>query len=118
MPVIAPPKLGVYLYETSPQNQRNIRLPGKPFGTTWCTKVRNRGIRIAMLYTEYLPLPTNSWYNQYVAPFNGSNPATGQIATNLQSCASPGLFYDVQSGGDITAALNALFQLWSRPPRI
>jgi Flp pilus assembly protein TadG len=83
----------------------------QPFDTTWCTTVKNRGIRIALLYTEYLPLPTNSWYNQYVAPFNGSNPATGQIATNLQSCASPGLFYDVQSGGDITSALNALFQL-------
>jgi Flp pilus assembly protein TadG len=83
----------------------------QPFDTTWCTTVKNRGIRIAVLYTEYLPLPTNSWYNQYVAPFNGSNPATGEIATGLQSCASSGLFYDVQSGGDITAALNALFQL-------
>jgi Flp pilus assembly protein TadG len=83
----------------------------QPFDTTWCTTVKNRGIRIAVLYTEYLPLTTNSWYNSYVAPFNGSNPATGQIATGLQSCASSGLFYDVQSGGDITAALNALFQL-------
>jgi Flp pilus assembly protein TadG len=83
----------------------------QPFDTTWCTTVKNRGIRIAVLYTEYLPLPTNSWYNQYVEPFNGSNPSTGQIATGLQSCASSGLFYDVQSGGDITAALNALFQL-------
>ena len=83
----------------------------QPFDTTWCTTVKNRGIRIAVLYTEYLQLPTNSWYNSYVAPFNSPDPSTGQIATNLQSCASPGLFYDVQSGGDITAALNALFQL-------
>jgi Flp pilus assembly protein TadG len=83
----------------------------QPFDITWCTTVKNRGIRIAVLYTEYLPLPTNSWYNSYIAPFNGSDPSTGQIATNLQSCASPGLFYDVQSGGDITAALAALFQL-------
>jgi Flp pilus assembly protein TadG len=83
----------------------------QPIDTTWCSTVKNRGIRIAVLYTEYLPLPTNSWYNSYVAPFNTPGPATGQIATNLQSCASQGLFYDVQSGGDITAALNALFQL-------
>jgi len=83
----------------------------QPFDNTWCTTVKNRGIRIAVLYTEYLQLPTNSWYNSYVAPFNSPGPSTGQIATNLQSCASPGLFYDVQSGGDITAALNALFQL-------
>ena len=83
----------------------------QPIDTTWCSTVKNRGIRIAVLYTEYLPLPTNSWYNSYVAPFNSPGPASGQIATNLQSCASQGLFYDVQSGGDITAALNALFQL-------
>jgi Flp pilus assembly protein TadG len=83
----------------------------QPIDTTWCSTVKNRGIRIAVLYTEYLPLPTNSWYNSYVAPFNSPGPATGQIATNLQSCASQGLFYDVQSGGDITAALKALFQL-------
>jgi Flp pilus assembly protein TadG len=35
----------------------------QPVDTTWCTTVKNRGIRIAVLYTEYLPLPTNSWYN-------------------------------------------------------
>ncbi len=83
----------------------------QPFDTSWCTTVKNRGIRIAVLYTEYLQLPTNSWYNSYIAPIDSPSASTGLIATNLQSCASPGLFYDVQSGGDITAALNALFLL-------
>jgi len=83
----------------------------QPFDDTWCTTVKNRGIRIAVLYTEYLQLPTNSWYNQWIAPFDTPDPSTSEIATNLKQCASPGLFYDVQSGGDITAALNALFQL-------
>jgi Flp pilus assembly protein TadG len=83
----------------------------QPFDATWCTTVKNRGIRIAVLYTEYLQLPTNSWYNSYIAPFDNPTPSTSLVATNLQSCASSGLFYDVQSGGDITAALNALFQL-------
>ena len=36
----------------------------QPFDTTWCTTVKNRGILIAVLYTAYLPLPTNSWYNR------------------------------------------------------
>jgi hypothetical protein len=90
----------------------------QPFDTTWCTTVKNRGIRIAVLYTEYLALPTDGWYLNYdgtagggIAPFNSPGPSTGLIATNLQSCASPGLFYDVQTGGDITAALNNLFLL-------
>jgi hypothetical protein len=83
----------------------------QPFDTTTCTTIKNRGIRIAVLYTEYLQLPTNSWYMSHIDPFNTPSPSSGQIATNLKACASPGLFYDVQSGGDITAALNALFQL-------
>ena len=91
----------------------------QPIDTTWCTTVKNRGIRIAVLYTEYLPLPTNGWYMNYdgevsgggIAPWNSPSASTSAIATSLQSCASSGLFYDVQSGGDITAALNALFQL-------
>jgi Flp pilus assembly protein TadG len=91
----------------------------QPFDTTWCTTVKNRGIRIAVLYTEYLALPTDSWYMSYggqapgaaVASFNSPDPSTGLIATNLQSCASSGLFYDVATGGDINAALQNLFKL-------
>lgn len=76
----------------------------QPFNTTWCTTVKNRGIQIAVLYTEYLPLPTNSWYNDWIAPFQS------QIGPNLQSCASPGMFFTVTTDGDITAAMQILFQ--------
>jgi Flp pilus assembly protein TadG len=74
------------------------------FDTSTCTTVKNRGIRIAVLYTTYLPLPTNSWYTQYISPFQP------QIAGNMQSCASPGLYFQVSTDQDITAAMNALFQ--------
>jgi Flp pilus assembly protein TadG len=74
------------------------------FDASYCTTVKNRGIRIAVLYTTYLPLPTNSWYNSYIAPFQP------QIAGNMQNCASPGLFFQVSTDQDITAAMNALFQ--------
>jgi hypothetical protein len=76
----------------------------QPFDTTWCTTIKNRGIFIAVLYTEYLPLPTNAWYNQWVAPFQN------QISPNIQSCATPGLFFQITTDGDITAAMAALFQ--------
>jgi Flp pilus assembly protein TadG len=69
-----------------------------------CTTIKNRGIRIAVLYTEYLPLPTNDWYNTYIAPIQSN------IAPTMQACASPGLFFDVASGGDISSAMTALFQ--------
>jgi len=73
------------------------------FDTTWCTTIKARGIRIAVLYTVYLPLPTNSWYNTYIAPFQS------QIAGNMQSCASPGLYFSVTTDGDIAAAMTAMF---------
>lgn len=69
-----------------------------------CTTIKNRGIRIAVLYTEYLPLPTNAWYNSYIAPIQSN------VAPTMQACASPGLFFDVVSGGDISSAMTALFQ--------
>ena len=70
----------------------------------WCTTIKNRGIRIAVLYTTYLPLPTNSWYNTYIAPFQA------QIGPTLQNCASPGLYFEVKTDQDISAAMQALFQ--------
>ena len=76
----------------------------QPFSTTWCTTIKNRGIQIAVLYTDYLPLPTNSWYNNWIAPFQS------QIAPNMESCASPGMFFSVTTDGDITAAMQTLFQ--------
>lgn len=70
----------------------------------WCTQIKARGIRIAFLYTTYNPLPTNQFYVDNIAPFQS------QIATNAQNCASPNLFYQVSTDGDISAALQALFQ--------
>jgi len=81
----------------------------QPVSTTWCTTMKNKGILVAVLYTSYLPLPasgvgSNSWYNQWIAPFQS------QIGPNMQSCASPGLFFQVTTDGDITAAMQTLFQ--------
>ena len=74
-----------------------------PFDTTWCTTVKDRWIRIAVLYTAYLPLTSNDWYNSWISPFQS------QIATNMQNCASPGLYFSITTDGDITSAMQALF---------
>lgn len=70
----------------------------------WCTPLKNKGIKIAVLYTEYFPLPTNSWYNTYIAPIQSN------IGTTLQNCASSGLYYEVGLGQNISQALAQLFQ--------
>jgi len=84
-----------------------------PINPTLCTTLKTRGVKIAVLYTTYLALPTNSWYNSWIAPFNpgpwGPSP-NSQIATSMASCASPGLYFEVSPTQGISQAMNALFQ--------
>jgi hypothetical protein len=70
----------------------------------WCTLIKNRRIRIAVLYTTYLPRPTNSWHNSHIAPFQP------EIGPTLQSCASRGLDFEVNTNQDISFALSTLFE--------
>jgi hypothetical protein len=69
-----------------------------------CTAIKAHNIRIAFLYLTYNPLPTNTFYNQNIAPFQSS------IATAAQNCASSGLYQQVSTDGDVSAALTGLFQ--------
>jgi Flp pilus assembly protein TadG len=84
-----------------------------PIDSTMCTTIKNRGIKIAVLYTTYLALPTNSWYNTWIAPFNigpyGPSP-NSEIATSMQNCASPGFYFEVSPTQGISDAMNKLFQ--------
>ena len=75
-----------------------------PINLPNCTAIKARGIRIAVLYTVFLPLPTDSYYTGHVQAIQNN------IAPALQACASPGLYYAVETGGDISAALATLFQ--------
>jgi hypothetical protein len=78
-----------------------------------CTAIKNTGIKIAILYTQYLPqsLVGDSWSQSNVAPYlNG----TDQDLAALQACASPSatgapLVQTVTTDGDFTAALQQLF---------
>jgi Flp pilus assembly protein TadG len=85
----------------------------EPINTALCTTIKNRGIKIAVLYTTYLQLPTNSWYMSWIDPFNqgpwGPSP-NSKIAQNMQSCASPGLYFEVSPTQGISDAMTALFQ--------
>jgi Flp pilus assembly protein TadG len=76
---------------------------GNSSGANWCTTIKNRGVKIAILYTDYLPVPTDSWYTGHIAPI------LSDVGPALQACASPGLFYDAAIGADLGQALSALF---------
>ncbi len=90
-----------------------------------CTAIKAKGIKIAILYTQYLPesIVNNSWSQANIAPFLPAPPSpyvatnagsSDQVLTQLQSCASAGtngdkLVQTVTSDDDITAALQQLF---------
>jgi hypothetical protein len=87
--------------------------PEGPIDTAQCTKVKNRGIRIAVLYTEYLPgSATGTWsINNVRKPYLDNpekiGPALQQCATNPDGSV---LYYKVSTDDDISAALTALFR--------
>ena len=77
-----------------------------------CTTIKNRGIKVAILYTYYDPntLAGDSWSQANVVPY------LPNVLTALQSCASTAnngsaLVYTVQSNQSIATALQTLFQL-------
>jgi len=75
-----------------------------PINPALCTTSKNRGIRIAILYTDYYQVTANSWYVDWIEPFQS------QIGPKLEACASPGLFYDAGlDSSNLGGALQALF---------
>jgi len=79
-----------------------------PIPTAQCDTIKARGIRIAVLHTEYLPASaSDQWSIDNVkTPFLTP---TDTISPALIACASPGLYYEVTTDSDISAALAALF---------
>ena len=68
-----------------------------------CDAIKAKGITILTLYTPYLPLPSNGFYNQFVAPIQA------QIGPALQACASsPTLFFQAANASDIDAQLRVM----------
>jgi Flp pilus assembly protein TadG len=82
---------------------------GSLHGTNWCTTIKNRGIKIAILYTDYLKVPANSWYMGHIDPFQS------QIGADLEACATPGLFIDEANDTQIGQDLANLFILAAAP---
>lgn len=96
-----------------------------PFSSTdlaQCSAMKNKGIKIAILYTQYLPqaLTGDSWSQTNIAPYLTPN---DQVLTALQQCASTGangsaLVQTVTTNGDFTAALQQLFVVATQSARL
>ncbi|MBW9056257.1 pilus assembly protein [Rhizobium mesosinicum] len=84
----------------------------EPIDISLCKPLKDRGVKIAVLYTTYLPLPSNNWYNDWIKPFQN------EIPTRMAACASPGLYFEVSPTEGIADAMKALFLKVIRAPRL
>ncbi|MDH6266754.1 Flp pilus assembly protein TadG [Rhizobium sp. SG_E_25_P2] len=84
----------------------------QPIDTSVCTKIKANGVRIAVLYTTYLDVNSDSWYRKWIKPFHS------EIATNMKACASDGLYFEVSPSSGVADAMNALFLKVVNMPRL
>lgn len=84
----------------------------EPIDTKSCTALKTKGIKIAVLYTTYLPLPNNKWYMQWIDPFQST------IGTKMQECASPGFYFEVPPSQNLEGAMKTLFNKVVHTPRL
>ncbi len=84
----------------------------EPIDTRACDALKKQGYTVAILYTTYLPLPTNGWYNDWISPFQT------EIGTRMKACASPGLYFEVSPTQGISDAMTALFKKIVAMPRL
>ncbi|CAL4867220.1 hypothetical protein MMA231_01472 [Asticcacaulis sp. MM231] len=80
-----------------------------PLDTKQCTDIKSRGVRIAVLYTTYQPAPNDGFFKSYVQKFLPPNSNPSQVATQMEACASPGLYFEVSPSQGINEAMTALF---------
>lgn len=76
----------------------------EPIDIQYCDLLKSKGYRIAVLYTTYLPLPTNDWYKNWIRPFQN------EIPQRMKACASPDLFFEVSPSEGISDAMTTLFK--------
>ncbi|MCY1668885.1 pilus assembly protein TadG-related protein [Rhizobium sp. SL86] len=84
----------------------------EPLQPSYCKAIKDKGVKIAVLYTTYLDLPDDSWWKNWIKPFSS------QIPTNMEACASPGYYFEVSPSEGITEAMQALFRKVISAPRL
>jgi hypothetical protein len=84
----------------------------EPIDIKHCKSLKDKGYKIAILYTTYLPLPTNNWYNSWIKPFQD------EIPERMKACASPDLFFEVSPSEGISEAMTKLFNKIVNTPRL
>jgi Flp pilus assembly protein TadG len=73
-----------------------------------CNAVKNRGIKLSILYIPYIPVTNPTSFANSEQYFSNAN--IPNISPSLQNCASPGFFHTANAPTDIDTALQTMFQ--------
>ncbi len=104
--------VGNYMNRTSCMRATDRNRCMEPINLTSCKALKDKGYRVAVLYTTYLPLPTNRFYRDWIQGFQPD------IPTVMRNCASPGLYFEVSPSEGIEDAMSALFLKIVSTPRL
>jgi Flp pilus assembly protein TadG len=90
------------------QNSATTVPPNPVTSTDYCTTIKNRGIKIAVLYIPYQTI-ANANANFASNEDGYANANIANIPGKLQACASPNFFYTANTPTDIQNALIQMF---------
>jgi hypothetical protein len=76
----------------------------EPIDIRSCKALKDRNIKLAILYTTYIPLDGDGTWDGLI-----KNVFANRIASSLKECASQGLFFEVGPDDDMQAAMVKLF---------
>lgn len=84
----------------------------EPIDTDICQDLKDKGIKLAVVYTTYIPLPGDGFWEGRIKPFDA------RIRPSMEACASPGYFIEASPSEDLGKAIQTMFRKLLNSPRL
>ena len=84
----------------------------EPLDNRLCDILKARGVTVAVIHLPFYAEPDLPFYRLTIQPFEQ------KLQDNMEACASPGFYRQVDFGGDISSSMNELFQVALGIPRL
>lgn len=84
----------------------------EPIDPAACKDLKDKGIKVAVVYTTYIPLPEDNFWVNRIKPFDA------RLRPSMEACATPGYFIEASPNEDIGKAMQTLFRKLMNSPRL
>lgn len=84
----------------------------EPIDVDTCQDLKDKGIKLAVVYTTYIPLPGDSFWENRIKPFDPL------LRPSMEACATPGYFIEASPSEDLDKAMQTLFRKLLNSPRL